>query len=42
LKHDVLEGGARREDHGSDDFRPFLNPTETFDERERERKGSPW
>ena len=42
LKPDFLERGARREDHGADDFRTFVRPTESFDEREGERESSSW
>jgi hypothetical protein len=39
---DILQRGARREDHGIDDFQTFLRPTKAFDKRERERKSSSW
>jgi hypothetical protein len=42
LKPDVLERGARGEDHGTYDLRTFLRPTEAFDERKGEGESSSW
>ena len=40
MKLDVLERGARREDHRTYDFRTFLRPTKAVDECEGERESS--
>lgn len=42
FEFDILQRCARREDHGSDDFRTLLRPTEAFNERKGERESSSW